>query len=200
MFFVGFDPGGKNAFGWVVLRLVGSELRCVASGTCSGARQAVDESAAHCPEGGPVVVSIDAPMYWVDDGDRQADVRVRDQVVASGGKPGTVNHVNSLRGACLVQGVQAARFAHEKWPRATINEAHPKALFAVYPAAREFLAKTSNQLRQGASDHEQDAILAAYAAHAVGVESPGWQDLVELDKDPYSPSGVAIEYWFPKPV
>ena len=202
MFFVGFDPGGKNAFGWAVLQLVGTELRNVASGTCSGADEAVQESAAHCPVGGPAVVSIDAPLFWVDDGDRQADIRVRDQVVSNGGKAGTVNHVNSLRGACLVQGVQVARFAREKWPKTKLNEAHPKALLCAYPAAEEFLRRASKGLRKKASAHEKDAVLAAYAGHALAVKLRGWHDLVRVEErlqKIFSPARAPVRYWFPKP-
>ena len=194
MYAVGFDPGGDKAFGWAIVALLNSRIAVHAAGTCSGARAAVERAAESIPEM-PAAIGVDAPLFWVADGDRNADVFVRKAVCAAGGSSGTVSHVNSLRGACLVQGVQAARLAHERWPSAVITEAHPKALLLAFARAREVHAQIESRVR---TEHERDAVIAAYSGLALASSEPGWHDLVTLDREPYFPGGRRVTYWFPK--
>lgn len=194
MYAVGFDPGGERAFGWAVVAGVGDSLALIASGTCTGARAAFESAARHCPEE-PCAFGVDAPLFWVLDGDRQADAYVRKLVCAAGGHGGTVGHVNSLRGACLVQGVQVARLAHAHWPSAAITEAHPKALLLASPEAHAVTTVMEPSL---ATEHERDAVAAAYAASALAADMPGWLDLVALEEQPFFPGGARVAYWFPR--
>jgi hypothetical protein len=111
---IGFDPGGQNAFGWAVLACSDNQLTFIASGVCSNARDSLNGAAGKCPSD-PIAVGIDAPLIWSESGDRQCDRFVRGAVLrktaATGRRAGsTVSHVNSLRGACLVQGVLVAAF------------------------------------------------------------------------------------------
>ena len=194
LYYIGFDPGGDKAFGWSVLTRQGSEFTVTATGTCSSARHALAEVAAACPNA-PQALAIDAPLFWASEGDRNADRLVRKMVCAQGGHSGTVSHVNSLRGACLVQGVMVGRMATEMWPETKISEAHPKALLAVSTNARTFLESLANH---GKTEHERDATIAGYTAHMFATESAGWHNLALLEQNIYHPVGPHVAYWFPK--
>ncbi|MBP8308835.1 MAG: DUF429 domain-containing protein [Burkholderiaceae bacterium] len=78
------------------------------SGVESNAPDAVRAAARHAPSN-PDGIGIDAPLFWVDKGDRRADATIRKCVVAVGGNSGTVSSVNSLPGACVGQGILTAR-------------------------------------------------------------------------------------------
>ncbi|QLQ25266.1 MAG: DUF429 domain-containing protein [Dechloromonas sp.] len=192
-YLVGLDPGGENAFGWAVLECIGGAYRLAATGTETGVPAVFLAIQKVLPEA-PVAVGIDAPLFWVAAGDRLADQVVRRMVCAAGGSSGTVSHVNSLRGACLVQGVLAAIQAHKQWPTAQLTESHPKALLLVSAAAREFAAGLGSS---GANEHERDAALAAYSANALVEQAKRWHDLVKLENSPFFPAGAPAAYWFP---
>lgn len=194
MHIVGFDPGGENAFGWAVLSGTSCDLSLVASGTCTGASAALS-AARIAASVTPIAFGTDAPLFWVEAGDRKADKTVRKMVCDAGGKSGTVSHVNSLRGACLVQGILVTRLAAELWPNAMITEAHPKALFAASSAAREFASRI---IRSVSGEHERDAALAAYTAFALATQTVGWHDLAATEKSPFFPGGARVAYWFPE--
>lgn len=194
MYILGFDPGGLNRFGWASLRAdkAGRPL-ALKTGLCSGASVAVCQ-AGRAAKLLPIAIGIDAPLFWVANGDRQSDSHVRKLVCAAGGSSGTVGHVNSLRGACLVQGVLTACRVKESWPTAAITEAHPKALLRVHPRAHEFLRV---HLPHPNSEHERDAALAAYAALALVLCFAGWQNLMLKESAPFFPGGHEVSYWFP---
>ena len=141
MVLLGFDPGGINSFGWATLHLdEAGEFVSLTTGVASNAPDAVrnaGQSAASAPAG----VGIDAPLFWVEKGDRRADSHVRNRVVAAGGHAGTVNSVNSLRGACLVQGILTTRLVAASWPSAIVTEAHPKALLRLWAEAGRFVTE-----------------------------------------------------------
>lgn len=193
-YFIGFDPGGKRAFGWAVLRAAGTAIEFVKSDTCSDAVTALEE-AQICATTAPIAIAIDAPLFWVNAGDRKADASVRTMICGEGCRPGTVNHVNSLRGACLVQGILVTKLATESWPNVLVTEAHPKALLMVSAAARRFAETIS---KQRLSEHERDAAIAAYSACAFAQRSEGWHDISLLETNPFFPAGKPAAYWFPK--
>ena len=194
MVFVGFDPGGARAFGWAILRTAESGTQLLATGTCSCARQALDAVRAAAVQQ-PRALAVDAPLFWSESGDRKADQYVRRMVCSAGGSSGTVSHVNSLRGACLVQGVFITRMASLVWPHAEISEAHPKALAVVSSQAAEFLRAFVNRV---ASEHESDAILAAYSALNYANRVEEWRDLVALEESIFFPAGKSVAYYFPR--
>lgn len=194
MRFVGFDPGGINAFGWAVVEWMGTPPVLVGQGICSNAAEALAAAAFHLPDP-PHGIGIDAPLFWVAHGDRAADQAVRALVVACGGHGGTVNHVNSLRGACLVQGVLVAILARARWPRVALTEAHPKALLAVCGAAHHFVDEL---VPEPFVEHTRDAALAAFSARSSHVGSAGWHDLAAVEVAPVFPAGTPIQYWFPE--
>lgn len=191
---IGFDPGGLKSFGWAILSIgkPGASIT-LKTGVSSNASSAINEASRAVGEA-PAGVGIDAPLFWVTEGDRKADARIRKLVCAAGGHSGTVGHVNSLRGVCLVQGILAARQVAHSWPTAIVTEAHPKALLCVHPAASEFLAA---HLPNAPSEHERDATLAAFSAWAATASFSGWQDLLLEESAPFFPSGHIVSYWFP---
>ncbi len=194
MFVLGLDPGGKNAFGWVVLEGTFETARFIAGGVCTGARAAIAAAASNL-EDDPAAVGIDAPLFWTISGDRAADAFVRSQVCREGGRGGTVSHVNSLQGACLVEGAIAAHLVRHRWAAARITEAHPKALLAVAPELKAF---ADSPVLQGDGHHVRDAALGAMCALAMLEQRGNWQDLAVLEPNPLNPLGVKAEYWFPK--
>ena len=195
MQFVGFDPGGINAFGWAVLESTLQSLRFVCAGTRTGVAEVITE-ALKVLKGPPAGVGIDAPLFWTPEGDRAADHVVRALVIATGGHGGTVMAVNSLVGACLVQGVLVAMRAHELWPETQITEAHPTALLRVCSAAHAFVDGMPELAAQ--DTHARHAALAAYSAYAFVTKTAGWHDLAAQEAAPYFPGGSAVAYWFPK--
>jgi Protein of unknown function (DUF429) len=193
MRFIGFDPGGKEAFGWAVIEATPLGLGLVAGGAVTGALTALAAASAFSVDP-PAAIGIDAPLFWVPEGDRNADIQVRALVCGAGGESGTVSHVNSLRGACLVQGVLVARLSRERWPEVPMTESHPKALLRLSAAAREFISASEFQV---IGEHGRDAALGAYAAHAMVTQSEGWHNLVMHERAPFFPGGSKVAYWFP---
>lgn len=207
--YLGFDPGGAGAFGWCLAS--GSEdlpLTVVAHGIVNHSKQAVDKAVSEANQDEPAAVGIDAPLFWRADGDRVVDSALRQKVVALGGHGGTVNHVNSLRGACLVQGMIIATLLRRKWPELRLTESHPKAMLWMLKIAglgmpvEEITLATLNQFFIGGdlievSDHERDAALGALSAWAMANKAEGWNNLYPQEKDPISPLDPPPEYWMP---
>lgn len=191
----GFDPGGQGAFGWAVLSLHGGVPSLRGSGTCSSAPEALAALQPRC-DVQPAAFASDAPLFWAHAGDRVVDQVVRKMVCASGGAGGTVGHVNSLRGACLVQGVLVSRMASERWPDAQISEAHPTALLCVSSDARDFAQHVKNQV---GTEHERDAAIAAYTAHALMSRLKGWRNLRDGEDSTttFCPLRKPVSYWLP---
>lgn len=197
MLFVGFDPGGRDAFGWAVLSAQDDGVKFSASGTCSSAPEALQATLRQCGRKVPKAFGVDAPLYWVLEGDRASDRAIRNAVCRAGGSGGTVSAVNSLRGACLAQGLLISHLGREAWPSALLTEAHPKALRRVSAEAVEFESSLDVPVE---SDHESDAVLAAFAAHQLFKKSDGWHDLLLCNRSSenrFFPLGRTVHYWFP---
>lgn len=190
---LGLDPGGARNFGWCIADEGGGTFpaKPIASGLSDNASQAIAAALDAMPAGGvPAAAGIDAPLYWSRSGARIADRLVR-SAIANAGAPhaaGTVQDVNSLRGACLVQGMLAALALREKFPALPITEAHPKALRWLLPGAASVTA---------ASEHERDALLAAIGAGALLHWPAGWSNLLDLEVDAYSPVARPLSYAMP---
>src|SRR5262249_39290348 len=112
---------------------------------------------------------IDAPLFWVAAGDRIADATVRTAICARGSAGGTVQHVNHLQGACLVQGMLCGVLLRGRFPRLPVSESHPKAFLwlagvanpALHPSDVAFgqLTQYFSRIPTGRSDHERDAAI-----------------------------------------
>jgi len=191
---IGFDPGGVGAFGWAVLAVDdGGQVLGLRSGVESTAPDAIERAQA-CLSANPTGVGIDAPLYWVEKGDRAVDGHIRRRVLDAGGRSGTVSAINSLQGACVAQGIICAQLARVRWPGTLITEAHPKALLRIDSEAGEFVEQW---VPGSVATHERDAALAAYAALQGVRANPAWRDLMGMDLRPIYPAGSEVSYWFP---
>ena len=189
---LGFDPGGKGSFGWCVAYDNSVlPLQIVASGVSNHAASAVATCLSALPAAHDVLAAgIDAPLMWSRSGRRSADVRVRNAIRKAGAPHvgGTVQEVNSLRGACLVQGFLAAIELREHFPGLPLTEAHPKALRWLCMEAREFISS---------SEHERDAALSAFTAWALINRPLGWSDLYAEKANSYPLVSMPLSYFMP---
>lgn len=207
---LGFDPGGDNAFAWAVCAFaVQLPLRIIDTGIAPHAKAAVVAALTRCPDAEVVAAGIDSPLFWASSGDRLADRRVRRALTQAGctTAAGTVQHVNSLRGACLVQGVMAAYELRRLRPGVTISESHPKAALwlsgcatrgrpcaAVQPADVPDLRCDNTW----PTEHERDASLGALSGWAAVTRPPSWVDLLAFEPEGLAPAGP-VSYYLPDP-
>ena len=209
---LGFDPGGQNKFGWALGEDLGEQLRMLATGVVSDAQEAVATVSRHLPSKARVAAAgIDAPLFWGAAGNRCVDKLIRRAVAERGHAhaSGTVQAVNSLRGACLVQGVLLAKLLTERFLDASITEAHPKALLWLLKHATSTSDPTEAGLQplssvieidgKGLSEHQRDAVLAAFAAWSMCKRLPGWRDLFPDEREAVRPLGIRVSYWMPLP-
>ena len=176
----GFDPGGRNNFGWCVLRaspFVGYlESKDVSVGTAEHAVAAKDAVINELRSAEVVLdaAGIDAPLYW-QAGGREIDRELH------------ALHLNSLRGGCLVQGLLVGRELKAKFPRIRLTEAYPTMLI-------HFLG---NITMIGNNEHERDAFLAAIAAWAMIEARKGWRNRIPVDNEEVWMPIDKVEYWLP---
>lgn len=212
MWLAGFDPGGKSSFGWCVAEATEDlPLTIRQIGVASGAAEAVDCARNAIPSGSTIAAAgIDSPLFWRLDGDRAADGLVRTEINNLGAPTawGTVQHVNSLRGACLVQGMLAAVLLRKNFSSIEITEAHPKAMLWLLGVATKRQSAGSVTMREiskyvadgreDLSEHERDAALATLGAWAMKLRRSDWEDLYLREGEgntfcPVSP----VAYWMP---
>ena len=211
-FYLGFDPGGAGAFGWCVLSGEDLPLSLYRRGAADHASGAVKAALETIGDGPICGVGIDAPLFWQPGGparatDRIVDRSIRQHICRKGAPGGTVNAVNSMSGACLIQGIMAAMLLRSAFPQVHITESHPKALLWLIGRANrenrpEHITLTHlNDLvsgdAEGANLHERDAALAAVSSWHMVNESSGWRNLYEEEKSPISPLDPSPSYWLP---
>lgn len=209
MVILGFDPGGQKQFGWCVARVTSGTLSLEDTGTASCAAEAVGAAIERVPLMEEVAAAgIDSPLFWVASGDRNADRVVRNAIKKLGARNsgGTVQHVNSLRGACLVQGALTASLLRQKWPAIRVTESHPKALLWLMGIANKelrvadvnvgHLGKVVSCESSPLSEHARDAALGAAAALAMVEKRSGWRDLYNQETNAFAPV-TPVEYWMP---
>ena len=209
-FILGFDPGGRGNFGWSVCRANDGTLQPSCTGLANDAWDALNEVeealGSNYPNGHPSILAagIDAPMFWSKRGNRTVDYVLRCQLRNNGFPPsklgGTVQQVNSLQGACLVQGILVGRYLREKW-NLPLTEAHPKALRCLLRRLKEPDQEDMvRKLTAGLDDHELDATLSAVAAWAMIHKPHGWRNLYDQECCPVHPLGThVVDYWMPNP-
>lgn len=207
---MGFDPGGHKNFGWAVCSSAESRLEVIGTGIADHAKGAVDAAIASMPEEAKAVgAGIDAPLFWAADGVRLADKVIRNAIRKLGAPSphGTVQHVNSLRGACLVQGVVAAKLLREHFHDIGITESHPKALLYLLGIADQHRSPADVTIgdlssyviarNKQVSPHERDAVLGSISSWARHKQLEGWRDLYREEENPISPFGYEPSYWMP---
>ena len=207
---LGFDPGGAGRFGWSVCGVENDELQ-VPLATClaDDAEDALDQVKKTIKSSGlsgrahVLGAGIDAPLFWGRRGKRKVDdvlrKALRDGMFRT--PSGTVQQINSLRGACLVQGVLLARYLSDWEPGLPITEAHPKALLHLLRHSGRTDMTMLARLVEGPqrSEHERDATLSAIGAWAMYKRLPGWRDLSCEEPNPLQPFGTPVAYWMPIP-
>lgn len=195
---LGLDPGGIGNFGWCVADAeTNLPIKILATGTANHAQAAITAVKKHLANMpislNVIAVGIDSPLFWTADGDREADIFVRNAIKAKGAKNvyGTVQNVNALRGACLVQGILSARLLRDIYPKIRITESHPKALLKLLEHDLvEYIG------RLPASEHERDAALGALAAWYMLNPNTTWHNLFDYERFPFAPVSL-VEYWMP---
>jgi hypothetical protein len=212
--FLGFDPGGKRKFGWAVCSGGDDGLNILDTGIADHAKGAMEFASKAITLGMSVAgAGVDAPLFWVFDEGRNADRLIRKALARLGARSpgGTVQHFNSLQGACLIQGVLIIELLRRVHPNLAVTEAHPKALLWLMGIARRGYEpemvrpndiKGINYKRsEFASEDERDAILGAFSAWAMVRRKSDWFDLLEHEKTERILAGkLPIAYWMPKTI
>ena len=208
---LGFDPGGANRFGWSVCSAGADHLQQpLKTGLADDAWDALIRVKKafrdfDLPENPQVLAAgIDAPLFWGRRRNRRVDDVLR-QALKKNKFPtpgGTVQQVNSLRGACLVQGVLLAKYLREWDPQLPITEAHPKALQHLLRHSGQPEMTELARLTEGLEDreHERDATLSAIGAWAMYKKLPGWRDIYDQECRPVQPFDTPVAYWMPIPM
>jgi predicted nuclease with RNAse H fold len=153
----------------------------------------------------PLAIGIDSPLWWSASkgGERQVDVRLRGKYRDNIGQ--SVQSLNSLRGAILVQGMMLACEARKHWKDVKITETHPRALLKAMHLEREpwptIAEKFDLDGAKPKTDDEFDALLSAAVARN-GHKHIWTADLTELPRgegemDPqHTFFGRVNYYWF----
>ena len=194
-FWVGADPGGKDAFGLAFVDVSGP-VRCA---TVSSVDEAVKTILA---TGKPLGLGIDAPMWWsgCEGGGRMADARLRKRYAIPSG---TIQSGNSLRGAALICGALLASRIREEFPALRITESHPKALLRAMDLDEARFAARFGIEARWRNEHERDAAVAAVCARE-GFEGRWPTDLAKhRDRSEQNPKAywlAPMSYFWPEPV
>jgi predicted nuclease with RNAse H fold len=180
-FLLGFDPGGERKFGWAVVRHSKSlPLQVCDTGIVDHAEAAVSVAFDYVKDTKQVVaVGIDAPMFWTPSCQRRVDCIVRHAIQERRDSGRTVLRINSLRGACVVQGIVTGLLLRGKLPRLPISESHPKALLRIIGqhGIRNYIA-LPNEIRDEEREDERDAALSAVSSWAMITHARNWTDLL----------------------
>jgi len=150
-----------------------------------------------------VAAGIDAPLFWQAAGDRMVDQMVRSKISQCGASSSTVNNVNSMPGACVIQGMMAAMLLRKTYLNIALTESHPKALLSLLGKRRESTSLTdlpayfTIATPKAMSEDERDAALGALAAYAMSASLNGWQDLYPHEMDAITPLDPRPGYWMP---
>jgi hypothetical protein len=151
-----------------------------------------------------------SPLFWVASGDRKVDKTIRKAMSDLGAVNvyGTVRQANSLRGACLAQGIMAAHLLRRDLSNVRLTESHPKALLWLLKVASqhhrvldvtlEHLVDFIEEGSRSLSEHERDAAVGAVGAFAMLRSASGWRDLAPDEEEPFVPV-APVEYWMPIP-
>ena len=143
-------------------------------------------------------------MWWSagPGGGRVADDRLRKAHPWI--RSGTVQSVNSLRGAALAGGALLASWMREQDPGLRITEAHPKALLlALDMDGAAFAERFGIRDVWGDGEHQRDAAIAAVSARE-GCQGNWPLDLADRrdrrEQNPKSYWLAPISYWWPQQI
>ena len=149
-----------------------------------------------------IAIGIDAPLGFDYGTDRRIDEAIRHRLKSSGSSSSSTPIAqNSLRGACLAQGLLIGHLAIESGID-LISESFPRAVSALYPTLQASCMNCSNRT---VGCHECDATLSAASGWAmrsnfVGESIRGWENWHALQSSALRPDWFVIpdhEYWLP---
>ena len=216
-FLLGFDPGGrtKQRFGWCILEDENAPpLKIFGAGSLGSAGEVLNEIDKRLPKGANVLsAGIDAPLSWAFSGPRSADTEIRSKM---GQHPDTsVQEVNSLRGACVAQGIMIAVLLRKTHKDLGITEAHPKAFLEMMGIRMDSTIESESLKKyfrdytkiEGSNEIDvRDAAIAGYfawvMAHSENNHFDGWTNLFS-DSESMNPGSYflpiegPLSYWFP---
>lgn len=166
MSILGFDPGGIKNFGVACVSLAG-DAKCL---TVSSAQEAFDAF-----DVDPIGVGVDAPLWWstVPGGGRECDQWIRKTHTIPSG---SVQSINSLRGAAIAQGLLVANMISNRFPKCTISEANPKALIQALGVGFDDFLNQNLRSYIYKNEHERDALICAISCKQ-GIEGNWPRDL-----------------------
>lgn len=153
----------------------------------------------------PLAIGIDCPLWWSSSrgGERQVDVLLRQKYRGRIGQ--SVQSLNSLQGAILVQGTLLACEARKHWKDVKITETHPRALRKAMHLNTEPWSTIAQKFDLDGPEPETpdqlDALLSAAVARN-GYKHSWTVDLAELPRgecemDPqHTFFGKVNYYWF----
>ncbi|MGH6890819.1 MAG: hypothetical protein ACREEP_01035 [Dongiaceae bacterium] len=191
--FLGFDPGGADAFGVAWIKRDESDFE-----TVDTVRHALEWVREKCYREVPIAAGIDTLLHWSvgRSGDRDADRYLRGQLRL------VVLSPNSLRGAMTVGGAALAIRLRQEWGGIRLNEAHPKALYSWLTCraysddpkhALAWLKERYSISAARANDHEFDALLSAIATREALLGN--WRDLAKVCDDHVFPIDSVTYLW-----
>jgi predicted nuclease with RNAse H fold len=116
----------------------------------------------------PAAIGIDCPLWWssLKGGERQVDTLLRKKYRDNIGQ--SVQSLNSLPGAVLVQGIMLACVARKHWKDVKITETHPRALIRMMHLDKEPWSTIAEKFDLDGPEPEtgdqMDALLSAAVA------------------------------------
>jgi hypothetical protein len=187
----GADPGGIDSYGVAAIEDDGSFKTWLCS--------SVDEALTKIDH--PTGLGIDCPLWWSSGagGGRFADGWLRKTCRIP---PGTIQSVNSLKGAVLIQSILLAMLLRKSYPKVSITESHPKALLRAL-GLRDWKAISDRFGLVGpdpTAEHDRDALIGAVAAREGSLGR--WKldlslSLGPTEIDPKAAWFGEVHYWWP---
>lgn len=104
--------------------------------------------------------------------------------------------MNSLRGACLIQGMLTAIILRERFQGLPLIEAHPKVAIELLQDRAD--GALTELTLDDLSEHERDAAIAALAARSASLSDGTWEDVLALTAADYTPLDPPPQFWHPK--
>lgn len=188
----GCDPGGDGKFGVAALKPDGTFVAGSVSGVVEGLKWF---------EARPRAIGVDAPLWWCarPGGGRRADQWLRDTYRIDSG---TVQSVNSLKGAAIAQAPLFIERARQRFGPIPVTETHPKALLRALRIDWPTFQTRFGISGEVSDEHQRDAVIGAVAAREAF--SSRWcldlaNDRYPEEQDPSTYWLAPIHYFWPSP-
>jgi hypothetical protein len=203
-YYLGYDPGGRNANGVSIL-CAGPSTLSFDTRIVDSVDQALKWFQTELGGAAPAAIGVDTYLFWETgpQGWRAADLWLRERYPLVGN---SVCSSNSAFGSMAVQGMSLAIKARTLWPQVKLVEAHPKVLYFArtrlkYAWPGDMTAWLHQEVGfdgggEIRTEHEWDALISAWAAYQ-GTEGRWPRDLRELSPQAVEPA-MEVSYWWPE--